>query len=251
MTEPELENKAETAEMTETAEVYVDASGWHDGVTSVGNFLKNEGIVTETATGENRYWQLKPDGLIVVYNSDNPHTAAASGVIDEIRTWASTDRMRITEVMRLSIAQNARLGTARDPRICICGHPVGRHIGGETCSPTRMACWCREARPVLSCSDTRPFLRKTKTLKQHALSLGQSALDVKGRTWEWLPGQPTCMLCGALDAENLPLLIDIRTDKVVEVVNDAVSPSAVRDMMCCYDCCNKNWPDIAAELWRR
>jgi hypothetical protein len=78
----------------------------------------------------------------------------------------------------------------RDGRICLCGHPMGRHtsVAGITlCKPTRMECPCRASRAVLECDDVRPFLRKTSGAgAMHALGRGIAAASERGKTVTWL-----------------------------------------------------------------
>jgi hypothetical protein len=78
----------------------------------------------------------------------------------------------------------------RDGRICICGHPVGRHTniaGIVLCKPTRMECPCKSVRPVLECDDVRPFLRKTSgSGAMHALGRGIAAAHERGKNVAWL-----------------------------------------------------------------
>jgi hypothetical protein len=89
----------------------------------------------------------------------------------------------------------------RDNRICVCGHPLGRHKpnprGVIECKPTKMYCSCRTKTPVLKAEDVRDFLFRTVGGGQlHALSRGiQNAVD-KGHTVEWLI-EPKCEKCGA------------------------------------------------------
>jgi hypothetical protein len=72
----------------------------------------------------------------------------------------------------------------RDGRVCLCGHPMKRHAFTK-CSPSRLICPCKKARPVLETSDTRVFLRKTRgSGTGHALA--QGILAAKGKheiTW--------------------------------------------------------------------
>ncbi len=101
---------------------------------------------------------------------------------------------------------------ARDRRICICGHPAGRHseyAGRVSCTPTRMVCPCRLMVPVIEVADTRPFLRKTQGYgSAHALMSGLSGLIEKGRDWDWLPGFPVCTKCDAEGVSVYPIAID-------------------------------------------
>lgn len=77
-----------------------------------------------------------------------------------------------------------------DRRICVCGHPVGRHTqvsGIVFCKPTRMDCPCKSLRPVLKAEDTRNFLRKTEGPGAlHALGRGLKAAHDAGKNVEWV-----------------------------------------------------------------
>lgn len=101
-----------------------------------------------------------------------------------------------------------------DRRICVCGHPVGRHTefaGRVNCAPTRMACPCGELVPVIDVSDTRAFLRKTHgggTL--HALMQGLQAVVTKGHEWSWVEGFPVCVRCRTEGVAVLPFALDRR-----------------------------------------
>jgi hypothetical protein len=98
----------------------------------------------------------------------------------------------------------------RDPRVCICGHAVNRHVeqdGVQRCFPSRMTCVCQGIRPVLEVSDTRVFLRKsTGPGVDHALLRGLSALAIKGGEASWIE-EPICELCG----------VDTTTEQIVPV----------------------------------
>ena len=78
----------------------------------------------------------------------------------------------------------------RDGRICLCGHPVGRHLvtaGVTLCKPTRMECPCKKVRPVIDSDDVRPFLRKTEGAGvEHALGRGMAAAMNKGIEFRWI-----------------------------------------------------------------
>jgi hypothetical protein len=87
----------------------------------------------------------------------------------------------------------------RDGRICVCGHPVARHLnsGGIVyCKPTRMECPCKSVRSVLESSDVRPFLRKTNGPgTMHALGRGLASAIEKGNKVSWLVDMQ-CDRCG-------------------------------------------------------
>lgn len=117
-------------------------------------------------------------------------------------------------VTREELLEAAKPGSGyqgvRDGRICACGHPMTRHAEMEgrpgetirTCTPTRMACPCKQPKAVVEAADTRPFLRKTRGHGlQHALMAGIAALEEKGKDWRWLDGWPKCELAGWPAAE--------------------------------------------------
>lgn len=83
-----------------------------------------------------------------------------------------------------------RPGNGRDRRICLCGHPVGRHtmVSGITfCKPSRMECPCKAQRLVLESEDTRVFLRKTEgSGALHALGRGLKAAKDAGKKVTWI-----------------------------------------------------------------
>lgn len=95
------------------------------------------------------------------------------------------------------VASGRRSG--RDKRICVCGHPLGRHTqvsGMVFCKPTRMECPCKAVRAVLQVEDTRTFLRKTEgSGALHALGRGLKAAQDAGKNVEWLI-EPKCDRCG-------------------------------------------------------
>lgn len=84
----------------------------------------------------------------------------------------------------------------REPRVCICGHTMKGHRAnisapGETqCRVTKVYCPCIAARPVISVSDTRYFVRNTiGNGARHALMRGIEAAqsnDKKEVEIEWL-----------------------------------------------------------------
>lgn len=93
----------------------------------------------------------------------------------------------------------------RDPRVCICGHPLSRHefisaTGQYMCTPAKVTCSCTFNVPVLTAQDTRLFLRKTTGPgKEHALMRGISASLLAGKDIEWID-KPQCGACGTSDA---------------------------------------------------
>ena len=89
----------------------------------------------------------------------------------------------------------------RDKRICTCGHPMNSHTisssGIVLCTPSRMMCPCKNARPVLIAGDARKFLRKTMGPgPEHALARGVLASFESGKDVEWIVGM-ICDKCGA------------------------------------------------------
>lgn len=89
----------------------------------------------------------------------------------------------------------------RDGRICICGHPMNRHMaeaGRWFCTPSRLTCKCATAQPVVLTSDTRLFLRKTEGSDvEHALIRGMAAALAAGKSVEWIDGARVCARCGS------------------------------------------------------
>lgn len=83
--------------------------------------------------------------------------------------------------------------------ICICGHPVGRHVesaGLSMCSAGKSSCPCKTVRTVVKVENARIFLRRTKGGGAlHALSQGLLAAYKADQKIEWLVEQK-CDLCG-------------------------------------------------------
>jgi hypothetical protein len=94
---------------------------------------------------------------------------------------------------------SVRYKQGRDSRICLCGHPMGRHnvVGGIVmCKPNKMDCPCKKARAVLEAEDTRKFVRKTVgSGKFHALGLGLVSSAVAGKSVKWII-EMVCDKCG-------------------------------------------------------
>jgi hypothetical protein len=86
----------------------------------------------------------------------------------------------------------------RDQRVCLCGHPVSRHMeimGIVRCKPSKMECSCKKVTPVLEVSDLRVFLRKTDgSGPMHALGRGLAAAVQKEINVKWLV-EPECERC--------------------------------------------------------
>lgn len=89
----------------------------------------------------------------------------------------------------------------RDPRICVCGHAVNKHVvESGACEPTRYKCPCRQVIPVLTVDDTRLFLRRTTGPgAEHALTRGIAALADANKGCEWIEDNHKCFKCGGND----------------------------------------------------
>lgn len=102
-----------------------------------------------------------------------------------------------------AIEADQRLKTKprRDPRICVCGHAVNKHVPESgACEPTRYKCPCRQMIAVLTVEDTRLFLRKTTgPASEHALTRGIAALAEAGKGCEWIEETHKCFKCGGGD----------------------------------------------------
>jgi len=90
--------------------------------------------------------------------------------------------------------------TDRDKRVCLCGHSVKVHEkfdgGFVSCTPSRIACACKEVRPVIKVGDVRLFIRKTLGPgPEHALSRGILASIERGNSVEWIV-ELKCDRCG-------------------------------------------------------
>lgn len=103
------------------------------------------------------------------------------------------------------LTQNAR---ATDKRICICGHSIGRHdvsLGRPVCQVGKLSCSCREVRPMLIVTDTRPFIRKTEgSGLNHALLRGIGAARKADIQIEKIENEWHCNKCEA-NGETLRL----------------------------------------------
>lgn len=80
-------------------------------------------------------------------------------------------------------------------RVCVCGHPEGRHSvmpgRGSMCNALKGNCPCRDMRLVLMVSDGRVFLRSAEG-DVHPLVAGMITLRERGGEWEWVGGYGTC-----------------------------------------------------------
>lgn len=89
----------------------------------------------------------------------------------------------------------------KDRRICLCGHSVGRHdmaLGRPVCQVGKLTCACRNLTPVITASDTRPFIRKTEgSAMNHALARGIAAARTKDITVERIDEAWYCHKCEA------------------------------------------------------
>lgn len=83
----------------------------------------------------------------------------------------------------------------KDSRVCICGHGINKHTninGYVLCKPSRMNCPCKVTRPVLTCSNIRPFMRRSLgSGSSHALMQGfRKAIELNAEI-TWIE-PPTC-----------------------------------------------------------
>lgn len=89
----------------------------------------------------------------------------------------------------------------RTGRVCICGHPVGRHDLEDptdiVCSANKNSCPCKSLRPVIEVDDARVFMRKTAGAgAAHSLGQGLISAVTRGQEITWLVEQK-CDACGA------------------------------------------------------
>lgn len=105
--------------------------------------------------------------------------------------------MNVDEVMEIDSVLRTR-PSARDGRICLCGHGVSKHqvfSGRVVCKPSKMDCPCKKVRAVIDAEDARPFLRRTQGGgPMHALSRGLAALAASGKDAQWIVDLE-CDLC--------------------------------------------------------
>ena len=89
----------------------------------------------------------------------------------------------------------------KDDRVCVCGHTMSKHNVGSngvvSCKPSRYECPCKRAKPVLTCDNLRPFMRKTDGHgTRHALVMGIAKAIEIGATVKWIDDPLTCEKCG-------------------------------------------------------
>lgn len=88
----------------------------------------------------------------------------------------------------------------KDDRVCVCGHTMSKHTIGSngivSCKPSRYECPCKRAKPVLTCDNIRPFMRKTVSHRtQHALVMGLTKAIEVGATVRWIEEPLVCEKC--------------------------------------------------------
>jgi len=96
------------------------------------------------------------------------------------------------------VSASLQIKLERDNRVCVCGHGMNRHstaAGIVSCKPSRMKCLCKQVRPILTCNNTRPFMRKTEgSGSSHALMQGIRKAIELGAEVEWIE-EPVCDFC--------------------------------------------------------
>ena len=117
----------------------------------------------------------------------------------------------------------------RDPRICACGHAARAHSteseteyhvealrrGSPRCKPSRMLCPCDDFYAVLTSTNIRKFISKTRVTETgrrfHALTQGIEACreGVEAGTIEvsWLP-TTRCAVCKSHEGSFVAIAID-------------------------------------------
>lgn len=121
--------------------------------------------------------------------------------------------------------------TRRDPRICMCGHPMSRHstdAGIGLCALPKSICNCKFPKAALKVGDTRLFLRNTSgPAAEHALTRGMIASASAGKEVEWIiPVE--CDKCKATEGRIVPVPI---TDAMTVAYE-----SSNRNVLLCEDC---------------
>lgn len=129
------------------------------------------------------------------------------------------------------VKESIKQQTRRDPRICLCGHPMSRHYtdaGVSSCLLPKSDCNCQFPTAALKVGDTRLFLRNTSGPgPEHALTKGIIALTMQNKEAEWLiPIE--CNKCKATEGRIVPVPI---TDAMTVAYE-----SAKRNVLLCEDC---------------
>jgi hypothetical protein len=119
----------------------------------------------------------------------------------------------------------------RDPRICLCGHAINKHIvanGVVMCTPSRMVCPCKSVRAVIEVEDTRKFLRKTTGPGiEHALVRGIAALAADNKEAKWIE-PPKCDRCSTTEGRIVPCPITAGK----QIANEASGTNALLCTKC-------------------
>ncbi len=130
-----------------------------------------------------------------------------------------------------AIEEEMKNQSRRDPRICMCGHPMSRHstdAGVGLCSLPKSTCNCKFPTPALKVGDTRLFLRSTTGPgAEHALTRGIIALALAGKEAEWLV-PVECNKCKTTDGKIIPVPL---TDAMTVAYD-----SANRNFLLCEEC---------------
>jgi hypothetical protein len=123
----------------------------------------------------------------------------------------------------------------KDPRICICGHPVKRHkwmsfLGLYECNPNAQKCPCKNVEVIGKASDLRMFLRSTRGEGHlHALGQGLVALEKAGGTFEWIADKK-CFICKEVKPV-IPTAINER--------GYSMESATKQNILICHDCNSK------------
>lgn len=107
----------------------------------------------------------------------------------------------------------------RDGRICVCGHPLSYHQGGDedtrryleslgrevriSCQPLRQECPCQSPRAVIMAKNSRRFIMKSVggRRSEHALHRGVLNANAHGDQFIWLIN--TCDRCHQTKTEDV------------------------------------------------
>ncbi len=113
----------------------------------------------------------------------------------------------VTEEMTQKFIKDRAIRGRRDARVCVCGHAGGAHYtpdgsdiddaapGGVGCQAGKVPCMCNTFNWVLTASDVRSFIQKTRGPgDKHALTKGLASSRARGITPEWREGL-SCFSC--------------------------------------------------------